>query len=557
VDKANKFVIKIGGEAGWGIMSIADWIGKLAGGSGLWAFQYPEYPSLIRGGNNTQKITISESEVFSTPYAVDLLICFDRNTYDLSEQELNKEAVVIGWEKDLDDIPKALLIPYKLKEKITLRNQNSFFYGVTTAILGLDKYKAKEILSEAFLEKEEVRNDNISAFDLGYDWYFTLSKEALVDYSPKLDEKQLLSGNEAISMGAVKAGCGFAAIYPMTPISGILHQLIALREKTKMIVFQPEDEISGVISAIGASFAGTRSMVATSGGGFCLMTEGVGMAGMSETPLVVIEGQRTGPSTGMPTWTEQADLNFMINSSHSEFPRIVLAPGDIQECFKLTYLAFWLSQKYQIPVIVMTDKFLSESKKTVRLDSLIAPKVKWPDLISCKSNYKRYKLTDSGISPRAFPGKSLVVANSYEHNEYGYYDDSITGRNSQMKKRLKKIKNLEIENGVNLYGERSADLTLVGWGSTKGVIIEALKQLDNVNFIHFTQVYPLPSKGKKILESAKNLAVVENNSTSQLRNLIKKEYFIDIKKTYLKNDGRPFWTEEILKFCSGKTNGKL
>lgn len=557
MDKANKLVIKIGGEAGWGIMSIADWIGKLAGGSGLWAFQYPEYPSLIRGGNNTQKIFISEAEVFSTPYSVDLLICFDRNTYDLSKQELNKKTVVIGWEKDLDGISKVLLIPQRLKEKISLRNQNSFFYGVTTAILGLDKSKAKQILNEAFSEKEEVRSENISAFDLGYEWYFALSREAVVDFSPNSNKKKLLSGNEAISMGAVEAGCGFAAIYPMTPISGILHQLIALRKKTKMIVFQPEDEISGVISAIGASFAGARSMVATSGGGFCLMTEGVGMAGMSETPLVVVEGQRTGPSTGMPTWTEQADLNFMINSSHSEFPRIVLAPGDIQECFSLTYLAFWLSQEYQIPVIIMTDKFLSESKKTVRSDSLIAPKVKWPDLINYKNDYKRYKLTDSGISPRALPGKSLVVANSYEHDEYGYYDDSITGRNSQMKKRLKKIKNLEIKNGVCLYGNRSADLTLVGWGSTKGVILEALKQLDNVNFVHFTQIYPLPSKGKKLLESAKNLIVVENNSTAQFRDLIKKEYFINIKNTYLKNDGRPFWTEEILKFCSGQTNEKL
>lgn len=287
------------------------------------------------------------------------------------------------------------------------------------------------------------------------------------------------------------------------------------------------------------------------------MTEGVGMAGMSETPLVIVEGQRTGPSTGMPTWTEQADLNFMINSSHSEFPRIVLAPGDIQECFKLTYLAFWLAEKYQLPVIVMTDKFLSESKKTIQTDSLKTPKVKWPELIKHEKNYKRYKLTDSGISPRAFPGKNLVVANSYEHDEHGYFDDSISVRNAQMKKRLEKVKGFELEDGVRLYGDKNADLTLVGWGSTKGVIMEALRWLNNVNFIHFSQVYPLPSKGKKLLKSARNLAVVENNSTGQLRDLIKKDYFINIGKTYLKNDGRPFWTEEIFKFCSEETNGKV
>jgi 2-oxoglutarate ferredoxin oxidoreductase subunit alpha len=557
VDKTNKVVIKVGGEAGLGIMSFADWVGRLAGDSGLWAFQYPEYPSLIRGGNNTQKITVSDEEMFSTPYAVDLLICFDRNTYDLSKRELKKESLVIGWEEDLKEITNAVLVPSQLKKKIFLKNQNSFFYGVVTAALGLDKSISKLILKEAFPKKDGVRDDNLSAFGLGYEWYFTLSRDTVAAFALDPEKKELLSGNEAISMGAVEAGCGFAAIYPMTPISGILHKLIALRGETEMIVFQPEDEISGVVSAIGASFTGARSMVATSGGGFCLMTEGVGMAGMSETPLVIVEGQRTGPSTGMPTWTEQADLNFMINSSHSEFPRIVLAPGDIQECFKLTYLAFWLAEKYQLPVIVMTDKFLSESKKTIQTDSLKTPKVKWPELIKHEKNYKRYKLTDSGISPRAFPGKNLVVANSYEHDEHGYFDDSISVRNAQMKKRLEKVKGFELEDGVRLYGDKNADLTLVGWGSTKGVIMEALKWLNNVNFIHFSQVYPLPSKGKKLLKSARNLAVVENNFTGQLRDLIKKNYFVNIEKTYLKNDGRPFWTEEILKFCSEEINGKV
>lgn len=557
MDKTNKVVIKIGGEAGLGIMSFADWLGRLAADSGLWSFQYPEYPSRIRGGNNTQKITISDEEIFSTSYAVDLLICFDKNTYDLSKRELEKESLVIGWEEDLKEIANAVLVPSQLKKKISLKNQNSFFYGVVTAALGLGNNKSKQILREVFPKKDGVRGNNLSAFDLGYEWYLTLSKEAITSFVPDLGKRELLSGNEAISMGAVKAGCGFAAIYPMTPISGILHKLIALRKETGMVVFQPEDEISGVISAIGASFTGARSMVATSGGGFCLMAEGVGMAGMSETPLVIVEGQRAGPSTGMPTWTEQADLNFMINSSHSEFPRIVLAPGDVQECFKLTYWAFWLAEKYQLPVIVMTDKFLSESKKVVQANSLKIPKVKWPELIKYKKNYKRYKLTDSGISPRALPGRSLVVANSYEHNEYGYFDDSITVRNAQMKKRLKKVKEFELEDGVCLYGNKHADLTLVGWGSTKGVIIEALKQLDNVNFIHFSQVYPLPSKGKKLLKFAKNLAVVENNFTSQFRNLIKKEYFINIERVYLKNDGRPFWPEEIVKFCSEETNGKV
>lgn len=361
----------------------------------------------------------------------------------------------------------------------------------------------------------------------------------------------IVSGNEATAFGALASGMQFAAIYPMTPTSNILHVLAPLQEEYDFIYKQPEDEISAINMAIGASFAGARSMVATSGGGFCLMTEGFGLAGMTETSLVVVEGMRGAPATGLPTWTEQGDLRFVLHAHQGEFPRIVLTPGDAEEAFHLTMKAFNLADKYQTPVVILIDKMICENIESFapfKYDKFEINQGK----ITYKTveNYQRYALSKDGISKRAPVGTgSKVMANSDEHDTFGYSTEEIETRNAQMKKRMSKLK-ICAENELimpKLYGPKDADLTVVGWGSTKGPMLEVLRQLPKVNFLHFNWISPFPTESAtKFLNKAKKLINVELNYSGQLGGLITEMTGIKINDNILKFDGRPFFTEELV-----------
>jgi 2-oxoglutarate ferredoxin oxidoreductase subunit alpha len=341
------------------------------------------------------------------------------------------------------------------------------------------------------------------------------SKKFDLEVPPKSQNILNYSGNEALVEGILKAECGFAAIYPMTPINSILTMLSGL---DKVEVFRPEDEIAGIMSALGASYAGKRAMVATSGGGFSLMVEGLGMAGMAEIPIVCVVGQRTGPSTGMATFSSQADLNFVINAGQGEFPRIVLAPGDIEECYRLGAEAFNLAEKYQVPVILLTDKYLAENRfSTDALGTF---------------EYKKF--------PRILPGEAIVRFNSYEHDELGFSSDDQENREKMMKKRMTKLSGLK--GGFEIFGQGKK--VLIGWGSTKTIILDYLRDHPEYCYLHVWRPWPFPAELTTILKDKEEITAIEGNYSGQLADLIEKHTFKKVKRI-LKDNGRPFFKEEI------------
>jgi 2-oxoglutarate ferredoxin oxidoreductase subunit alpha len=337
----------------------------------------------------------------------------------------------------------------------------------------------------------------------------------------------------------------------MSPISNILHVLAANQENYGFIYKQPEDEISALNMTIGASFAGARSLTATSGGGFCLMTEAYGLAGMTETPVVIINGMRGAPATGLPTWSEQGDLQFVLHAHQGEFPRLVLAAGDAKEAFDLTMKAFNLADKYQTPVVILLDKNICENDQSYELFDTSGYKLDRGKLSDKYSeNYMRYKFESDGISPRTIPGSgNFFLANSDEHDQYGYSTEEIDVRTQMMNKRMQKLTTCEKEDMAvpEIYGAERADITLVSWGSNKGSILQAIKNFKNVNYVHITWMNPFPTQAvKKILSESKYLIDVECNYSGQLANLIREKTGIEILDKLLKYDGRQIFPEEIV-----------
>jgi len=375
--------------------------------------------------------------------------------------------------------------------------------------------------------------------------------------------RMIINGNHAICLGALLGGCRFISAYPMTPATSILEWLATHASRYGLVAKHSEDEIAALCMAIGASHVGVRAMTATSGGGFSLMVEALGLAGMTETPVVIVEAQRPGPSTGMPTRTEQADLLFMLRASQGELPRIVLTPGTVEECFHAGWRAFNLAEKYQCPVIILTDNFLANSLRVIERKDFHFEAVEVDrgsllteeELDKLADGYKRYAITETGISPRALPGhpNAVFVACSDEHDEYGNFeDDDPENRVKMAQKRLRKLEvAMEDMRGPTLYGPEQADTTLIGWGSSYGPIREAVDRLnqegDQVNFLHFTDVWPFPEdKVQPLLESAKRLIAVENNATGQFATLLRAYAGIEVDEKILRFDGRPFSPEYVL-----------
>ena len=557
------FTFKIGGEAGFGIMLAGLTFSKLATRSGYSIFSYAEYPSIIRGGHNMVQITVADKSVAASYTTTDFLVALNQETIDLHVHEMVAGSGLV-YDIDHAVLPKlpkgvqAFGVPINKISKEIFNSylvRNTVAMGATIALLGGDIAILKQLISEELGKKsKEVIENNHKVAQAGYDYVLAHYKDKIkpvLQKKNKVAKQMVVSGDEAIALGAVASGLQFAAIYPMTPISNILHVLAALQEKYGFIYKQPEDEISAITMSIGASFAGARSMTASAGGGFCLMTEGYGLAAMTETPLVIIEGMRGGPATGLPTWTEQGDLRFVLHSHQGEFPRIVLAAGDAEEAFHLTMQAFNLAEKYQTPVILMVDKQVCESSFSVSPFVYNNYKTSRGKFVDKKvANYKRYALSKDGISMRSIPGVgNHIVANSDEHNEFGYSNESAQNRLDQMDKRMQKMATCAKEDMAKpiLYGPKNADLTIVSWGSNKGAILEALDSFPNVNFLHITWLSPFPVKEiAEVLNRANLILNIECNSTAQLAGLIKEKTGIGIKDYLLKYDGRPFWPEEII-----------
>jgi len=570
----NKLSLLVGGEAGAGISRSGFLFAKTCLRGGLHVFGANDYQSLIRGGHNFYTVRADAEMVYSQADTIDLLIALNKETIHLHKHELVSGAGIIydGEQTTITDEEigrdNIKLYPVPLRKIVKELEgpqimENTVALGAAIALLDYDPELLNEVLRDTF--KPKTAELNIEAAKRGYNYaqehYGKTFGYRLQKTGSAGKHKIFLTGNEAIGLGAINAGCKLYAAYPMTPATPILHFLAPLDREYKMIVIQVENEIAAVNMVAGASYAGVRSMTATSGGGFCLMSEGLGMIGMTETSPVIVLVQRPGPSTGLPTYTAQGDLRFAIHASQGEFPRVVIAPGNVEESFYKTLEAFNLAEKFQIPALIISDKYLAESHGTsepfdqnrIGIDrgQLITE-----DEYTGEEEYKRHKFTEGGISPRALPGTkgAIVRTNADEHNELGYTTEDPQLSTKMADKRFKKLdaltKELETYETVKLYGPEEADATIIAWGSTKGPIREAMKLLSKegvkVNYLQIVYLTPFPAgKVQQILQSAKKTIIVENNKTSQLSSLIREHLLTTVDHKILKYDGRPFNPEAL------------
>ncbi len=566
----NDLLWMIGGEAGFGILSAGEIFARTFLRGGLHVFTHTEHPSLIRGGHNTSQVRISQEEVYSHSEYINLLVALNYETVEKHIDEMQSGGVMI-YDEDVFKMDK-------LKDDMTLMNVplskiavgignkiliNSVAIGASVAVAGYDISILENVIKGVFKSKtSSVIEMNLKAVREGYDY---VKKNYSLDFKYKIKpvnnpNRILIDGNQAISIGAIKAGLKFYAAYPMSPSTSILHYLASKEREYKIIVRQVEDEIAAVNMVIGAMFAGVRAMAATSGGGFSLMVEALGLAGMSETPLVLINCQRPGPSTGMPTRTEQSDLRFVMHASQGEFPRVVIAPGDVIQCFYEIINAFNIAEKYQIPVIILSDAYLANSKKTIEKFDTDSISIDRGLLLTEKElenidSYNRYEFTKTGISPRAVPSQKngIFTVTGNEHNIYGHISENMENRTNMVDKRTRKMEYLKKEiKHLPLVGDEKADVTIFAWGSTKGPILEAIKLLkeDGIssNYQQILYINPFPKdEVKSALNKSRKTVIVENNKSAQLEGIIREQTGIGISDCILRYDGRQFTPERIYK----------
>jgi 2-oxoglutarate ferredoxin oxidoreductase subunit alpha len=546
--------ILIGGEAGQGLVTVGQILAKSLVRSGYFICVTQSYQSRIRGGHNTFAIRVGVDEVIAPRESVDLLVALDRHTVSLYSGDLPSDGLMV-----LDgafDIGGDSVLRVPFRELAQERFSNIVALGVVGSLLGLDEALMAAAVDDFFGKKAtSLAAENHRALAAATGWAAanaTVGRRLLT--VSNLPRRLMMNGNEAIALGAISAGLRFCSFYPMTPSTSIGLTLAGQAKRMGLIVEQAEDEIAAINMAVGASFAGAPSMVATSGGGFALMVEGVSLAAMTETPLVVVVAQRPAPATGLPTRTEQADLEFVLHAGHGEFPRAIFSPGTVEECFHLTRRAFELAERYQGPTFLLTDQFLADSYRAVapfEVESL-SP-VKAGSEVAGSSHYLRFAITESGVSPRLLPGisKYLVVVDSDEHTEAGHITEDLSVRKQMVEKRLRKGEGIRAEViPPDVDGDPGPDLLLVSWGSTKGAVREAASLMrshgEKVATLHFSQVWPMvPEQFMGHLESAGQVVSIEGNAFGQLARLIRRETGFQIDKQVLRYDGLPLTPESI------------
>lgn len=561
------YSIKIGGEAGQGIQTIGDTLAKLFSKTGYHVFTHQDYESRIRGGHNFYQIRFSDRPLSVSRNKIDILVALDKESIPLHKNELSEQGIAIydssalrqKYEgQHLLDVPFEALAVEHGKERIMA---NTVATGAVLGVLGMKLDILIKIIKDTFRKKgKDIIEGNINAAKAGYDFASkNCANCSFVIKAPAEESLMLINGVEAIGLGALAGGCKFYSAYPMTPSTGILNFIAEKANGYGIVVEQAEDEIAAINMTIGASFAGVRAMTGTSGGGFALMVEGLSLAGMTETPVVIALGQRPGPATGFPTRTEQAELLFVLHTAHGEFPRLVFAPGTPEQAFYLTNKAFDVAERFQIPAFILFDQHLADSAWTFRAFDL--NRIKYidyrlrSDVFKNLQSYKRHAFTESGVSPLAIPGdaKHLVVTDSDEHDEEGHIVEDAETRIRMVQKRLmKKMPLIRQEIGQPaFYGADKPDIVIVGWGSTYGVMKEAVDELAkarSIAMLHFSEIYPFPSSPEflQILNKAKKAICVENNATSQFARLMRAETGYEFKHRINKYDGRPFLIEDLI-----------
>jgi 2-oxoglutarate/2-oxoacid ferredoxin oxidoreductase subunit alpha len=577
-------VVGIGGAAGDGVASAGNTLALSVARQGQGVYAYNSYQSVIRGGHSWLRMRISPAKPLHHGDQVNALIALNQDTLDRHLQELVAGGVALfnsAKFKPSYDAPKGVqLCPLPVTQLSAAAKdlpvmQNTVAVGAVLHLMGLDFAGLESVIASTFAKKPKVVQVNVEAARAGYD-YAAQNFQPFPRPLPKTDRKwAMMTGNELFAMGAALAGCKFYCAYPMSPATHILEWFAAHGQELGICVRQVEDEISVVNMTIGANHAGVRGMCATSGGGFALMTEAIGMSGMIETPLVVINVMRAGPSTGVPTKTEQADLTQALGASQGDFPRVIIAPISMPDCYVTPALAFNVADRFQCPVIILSDLLMSEGNETVDTSVLdVSFPIDRGELIASNGQpngepYLRYKNTPSGISPRAVPGipDHIYVSGTDEHDEDGVlisdvYTDPVR-RKKMVDKRVRKMSTvLSHLPAPKLEGPADAEVTLVGWGSTWGVLVDAAEQLRreglSVNHLHFKYLVPLHTEvAKNVLGKSRRWIMVENNQSGQFAHHLRAETGLSAHGHIRKYDGEPFEPKHIVagvkKVLAGQT----
>jgi 2-oxoglutarate ferredoxin oxidoreductase subunit alpha len=532
-------------------------IGQFAGFN---VFATKEYMSRVRGGLNSTQIRIGDKPVRAFIDRTDILVPLDKGAIEHVRRRTSEDTLVIGSVESLgaesESVDNFVDVPFvQIAEQAGSKvYANTVAVGVLAGLLGLDLDKASSYLKRFFGGKStDVIDGNVEALGKGHVIGEDLAKSGRTDLaiSPSSDVQGqiLINGAEAVGLGAIAGGCDFVSSYPMSPSTGVLVFLAQHGREFGIIAEQAEDEIAAVNMALGAWYAGARAMVTTSGGGLALMTEGVSLAGMIESPLVVHLAQRPGPATGLPTRTEQGDLDLALYAGHGEFPRIIFAPGTICEAINLTMKAFELADRFQVPVFVLTDQYLMDSYYNLDPPDLSGAKVA-KHVIETKCDYRRFQITENGLSPRGIPGfgEGLVCVDSDEHDESGHITEDLGVRVQMADKRLKKL-DLVRDEAIEptLIGPQAAEKVVVCWGSTRHIVVEAVASLghDDTAVLHFGQIYPLHRRTGTLLSRAKKLVVVEGNAVGQFARVLKIYADVEAGHKILKYDGLPFAADTL------------
>ena len=548
------------GQAGQGIQTVEKLLTRISKTAGYNVFATKEYMSRVRGGINSTLIRISDKPVKAFVDRIDILVPLSKGAIRNLEKRINPETLILG-EKNvcadkLQDKNRLLDIPFAkiasdIGNKVYL---NTVAVGALISVLSIKPEEAIDCLKQFFEGKpQEVLEKNIEAIKKGYEEVIKLtkpnSKKIKLTDNTGLRNQILVNGAEAVGLGAIAGGCKFVSSYPMSPSTAVLVFLAQNGRDFGIIAEQAEDEIAAINMVVGAWYAGARAMVTTSGGGFALMTEGVSLAGMLESPIVIHLAQRPGPATGLPTRTEQGDLELALYAGHGEFPRIIFAPGTLEDGFYLTQKAFNLADKFQVPVFVLTDQYFVDSyynTKTFNLKDLKIEK----HFVETPKAYRRYELTENGISPRGIPGlgKGFVCVDSDEHDQEGHITEDLELRTKMVDKRLKKLDSIKKEiTPPTLWGPENYENLVICWGSTFNIVCEAVNNLDRKDtaVLHFKQVYPLPDNITELIHKARKKIVVENNATAQFARLLKIHADINFDHNILKYDGLCFASDSL------------
>lgn len=552
--------ILIGGAAGDGIETTAVVLEKTLKSIGYNVFSMRDFMSRVRGGHNFNKIRFGNKPVYTHKRELDGLIAINEESFNLHKDDLKKDGFIICDPSLSIEHPNLIKLDFKslAKEAGNVRAGGSVIIGTILSLYGLNLGKAQETFKDFFPTK--ILDANLKALSAGYD---QVKKSYEIGKEKDLSNHVMINGAEAMSSGALAGNMRFYSAYPMSPATTLLNYFNNVKEDANIVVEQAEDEIAAMNQALGAAAAGARAMTGSSGGGFSLMVEALGMAGVAEIPLVVANVQRPGPATGLPTRTEQSDLRFMIHASQGEFPRMVISPQNHKETYHQSQRAFDIAQKYQIPVLLLSDQFLADSSSVIHMDEMLDHKdylvkeLEQDVEIEVDENgvYKRYQYTDTGISPLKHYGDKdyLVKMGSEEHTEYGVLTESGDVRNKMVNKRAKKFELLKEELIEPLFvGDENPEILIVGFGSTYESIKEAVELLNDKSdtkyaFLSFGDVHPLPTKKLlKYSKIAKRVVSIEQNFDAQFAGIVRQETLIDCKPAFLKYDGRQMHSEEII-----------